>query len=87
MFFSSTKRFVFQKNKLSNSTQVPLPAPKELPDDLRGVPVGAVVESPVGKPEKLHEREKRGVKRAPGWLGYIGDDIAPKYMGDCNKPI
>ena len=25
-------------------------------------------------------------KRAPGWLGYIGDEILPSYFGEPNKP-
>ena len=26
-------------------------------------------------------------KRAPGWLGYIGDEILHSYIGDYNKPL
>ena len=26
-------------------------------------------------------------KRAPGWLGYIGDEILPSYIGHYNKPV
>ena len=26
-------------------------------------------------------------KRAPGWLGYIGDDVLPSYIGNSNKPL
>ena len=48
---------------------------------LQDATVQRVVEIVV-KPFTLHLSHE---KRAPGWLGFIGDEILSMLYGDCNK--